>query len=226
MLLDAGHRTHRILQASGRHRGEQPTSRRRRRLASGRPTVKDEKSTGRSAALTIILGFTLVACVCVTNELKIRTIGRLQLGGLMSGFRKFLLRGNLVDLAVAVVIGVAFNAVIQALISDLITPIISALGGKPDFGTLSFTVNHSKFAYGAFINALLSFVIIALVVYFLWWWCLVMKAMTRGRPEQGSDGAGMPGVPEQDPDRRPPVHVLHRNPSCLPARPRLRVPAS
>ena len=140
---------------------------RRRRLASGRPTVKDEKSTGRSAALTIILGFTLVACVCVTNELKIRTIGRLQLGVSMGGFKKFLLRGNLVDLAVAVVIGVAFNAVIQALIRDLITPIISAIGGKPDFAALTFTVNHSQFFYGAFINALLSFAIIAAVVYFL-----------------------------------------------------------
>lgn len=85
----------------------------------------------------------------------------------MSGFKKFLLRGNLIELAVAVVIGVAFNTVIQALISDLITPIISAIGGKPDFGALSFTVNHSRFAYGAFINALLSFAIIAAVIYFL-----------------------------------------------------------
>jgi large conductance mechanosensitive channel len=84
----------------------------------------------------------------------------------MSGFKKFLLRGNLVDLAVAVVIGVAFNAVIQALIADLITPIISAIGGKPNFNSLSFTINHSRFAYGAFINALLSFAIIAAVVYF------------------------------------------------------------
>ena len=84
----------------------------------------------------------------------------------MSGLRKFLLRGNLVDLAVAVVIGVAFNAVIQALIADLITPIISAIAGKPSFSSLSFTVNTSKFAYGAFINALLTFAIIAAVVYF------------------------------------------------------------
>jgi large conductance mechanosensitive channel len=85
----------------------------------------------------------------------------------MSGFKKFLLRGNLIELAVAVVIGVAFNAVIQALIADLITPIISAIGHKPDFAALSFTVNGSKFAYGAFINALLTFAIIAAVIYFL-----------------------------------------------------------
>jgi large conductance mechanosensitive channel len=85
----------------------------------------------------------------------------------MSGFRKFILRGNLVDLAVAVVIGVAFNAVIQALISDIITPLIAAIAGKPNFGALTFTIHHSKFSYGLFINALLSFVIIAAVVYFM-----------------------------------------------------------
>ena len=85
----------------------------------------------------------------------------------MEGFKKFLLRGNLIDLAVAVVIGVAFNAVIQALIADLITPIISTIGGKPNFSSLTFTINHSDFHYGAFINALISFVIIAAVVYFL-----------------------------------------------------------
>jgi large conductance mechanosensitive channel len=85
----------------------------------------------------------------------------------MKGFREFLMRGNLIDLAVAVVIGVAFNAVVQALISDIITPLIAAIAGKPNFGALTFTINHSKFTYGLFINALLSFVIIAAVVYFL-----------------------------------------------------------
>ena len=67
----------------------------------------------------------------------------------------------------AVVIGVAFNAVIQALIADIITPLIAAIGGKPNFGALSFTVHGSHFPYGSFLNALISFVIIALVVYFL-----------------------------------------------------------
>ena len=85
----------------------------------------------------------------------------------MSGFRKFLLRGNLIDLAVAVVIGVAFNAVVQALISDIITPLIAAIAGQPNFGALTFTIHHSKFPYGLFINALLSFLIIAAVIYFL-----------------------------------------------------------
>lgn len=85
----------------------------------------------------------------------------------MSGFRKFLFRGNLIELAVAVVIGVAFNAVVQALIKDLITPLIAAIIGKPDFSNLTFTINKSHFDYGSFINALLSFVIIAAVVYYL-----------------------------------------------------------
>ncbi len=85
----------------------------------------------------------------------------------MKGFRSFLFRGNLIDLAVAVVIGVAFNAVVQALIKDLITPIISAFGGRRNFRDLTFTVNNSVFAYGDFFNALLSFVIIAAVIYFL-----------------------------------------------------------
>jgi len=85
----------------------------------------------------------------------------------MGGFKKFLLRGNLVNLAVAVVIGLAFAAVVTALVADLITPLIAAIGGKPNFGGLTFTVNHSKFLYGSFLNALISFLIIAAVVYFL-----------------------------------------------------------
>ena len=85
----------------------------------------------------------------------------------MGGFKKFLLRGNLVNLAVAVVIGVAFAALVTALVTDLITPLIAAIGGKPNFDNLTFTVNHSEFRYGAFINALISFLIIAAVIYFL-----------------------------------------------------------
>ena len=85
----------------------------------------------------------------------------------MGGFKKFLLRGNLVDLAVAVVVGAAFGAVVTALVRDLITPLITAIGGKRDFSSLYFTVHHSKFAYGDFINAALAFLIVATVVYFL-----------------------------------------------------------
>jgi large conductance mechanosensitive channel len=84
----------------------------------------------------------------------------------MSGFKKFLLRGNVVDLAVAVVIGAAFGAVVQALVKDLITPLIGAFGGVPDFSALFFTVNGSRFLIGDFINAILSFLVIAVVVYY------------------------------------------------------------
>ena len=84
----------------------------------------------------------------------------------MKGFRAFLLRGNVVDLAVAVVIGAAFGAVVTAFVKDLVTPLIAALGGKPDFGTLYFTVNNSKFLYGDFFNALIAFLVIAAVIYF------------------------------------------------------------
>jgi large conductance mechanosensitive channel len=84
----------------------------------------------------------------------------------VSGFRKFILRGNVVDLAIAVVIGAAFGTVVQALVKDLITPLIGAFGGVPDFSTLAFTVNNSRLLIGDFINALLSFIVIAAVVYF------------------------------------------------------------
>jgi large conductance mechanosensitive channel len=85
----------------------------------------------------------------------------------MRGFRDFIMRGNVVDLAIAVVIGAAFGAVVTALVKDLITPLIAAIGGKPNFGGLSFTINNSHFLYGDFINAILSFLIIAAVVYYL-----------------------------------------------------------
>ncbi len=86
---------------------------------------------------------------------------------MLKEFREFILRGNLVELAVAVVIGTAFGAVITALVKDLVTPLIGAIGGQPDFSALTFTINESKFLYGEFINALLAFLIIAAVVFFL-----------------------------------------------------------
>jgi len=82
-------------------------------------------------------------------------------------FRAFLLRGNLVDMAVGIVIGLAFAAVVTAFVADLITPLIAAIFGKPDFSSLSFTINNSKFSYGAFLNALIAFVLIAIVLFFL-----------------------------------------------------------
>jgi len=85
---------------------------------------------------------------------------------MLTDFKKFILRGNVVDLAVAVTVGLAFAAVVTAFVNDLITPLIAAIFGKPNFSDLSFTLNHSKFRYGSFINALLSFLIIATVVFF------------------------------------------------------------
>jgi large conductance mechanosensitive channel len=85
----------------------------------------------------------------------------------MGGFKQFLLRGNVVDLAVGVVIGAAFGGVVSALVKDLMTPLIAAVVQKPDFSALSFTLNNSKFSYGDFLNALVSFLIIAFAVYYL-----------------------------------------------------------
>lgn len=84
----------------------------------------------------------------------------------LNEFRKFLLRGNVVDLAVAVVIGAAFGAVVTAMVEGLITPLIAAVGGQPDFSAIAFTVNGSTFAIGLFLNALISFLILAAVVFF------------------------------------------------------------
>jgi large conductance mechanosensitive channel len=84
----------------------------------------------------------------------------------LSGFKKFLLRGNVIDLAIAVVIGAAFGAVVTALVKDLLTPLIGAIIGKPDFSQLTFTVNSSKFLYGDFINTVLAFIVIATAVYY------------------------------------------------------------
>ena len=84
----------------------------------------------------------------------------------MKGFKQFILRGNVVDLSVGVVVGAAFGTVVSALVKDLLTPFIAALVKQPDFSGLSFTINESKFLYGDFINALLSFLIVSTAVYF------------------------------------------------------------
>ena len=83
-----------------------------------------------------------------------------------SGFKAFILRGNVVDLAVGVVIGGAFGAVVTAFTKDLLTPLIAALVGKPDFSAIAFTVNGSKFPVGDFINAIVSFLLVAAAVYY------------------------------------------------------------
>ncbi|HEY7134973.1 MAG TPA: large conductance mechanosensitive channel protein MscL [Acidimicrobiia bacterium] len=89
-----------------------------------------------------------------------------QRKSLAAEFKDFILRGNVVDLAVAVVVGAAFGAVVTALVRDILTPIIAAIFGKPDFSQLTFTINGSKFFYGDFLNAVITFVSIAAAVFF------------------------------------------------------------
>jgi len=107
-------------------------------------------------------------------------------GGILGEFKTFLLRGNVVDLAVGVVIGVAFGSVVTALVKDLFTPLIAAIGAQPNFSELAFRLNGSQFRYGDFLNALLSFMIIAAVVFFF----VVLPfnrlaaLMERGRPPE------------------------------------------
>ena len=86
---------------------------------------------------------------------------------MLNDFKKFILRGNVVDLAVAVIVGAAFNSVVQAVVKDLITPLIAAIGGQHDFSALTFKLNGSIFMYGDVINYVVSFLIVAAVVFFL-----------------------------------------------------------
>jgi large conductance mechanosensitive channel len=85
---------------------------------------------------------------------------------MLQGFRQFLLRGNVIDLAVAVVIGAAFGAVVDSLVKGLLTPLIGAVGQVPDFSGIAFTINGSRFLVGSFVNALISFLLVAIAVYF------------------------------------------------------------
>jgi large conductance mechanosensitive channel len=100
----------------------------------------------------------------------------------ITGFKEFIVRGDVVELAVAVVLGVAFNVVVQSLVKDLLTPLIGAIFGKPDFSSLSFSINGSQFNYGNFINALIAFVSVAAAIYFF-----VILPLQKMK-ERGADG--------------------------------------
>jgi large conductance mechanosensitive channel len=86
---------------------------------------------------------------------------------MLKGFKEFIARGNVVDLAIAVVIGAAFGALVASFVADLVTPLIAAIFGKQDFSDLYFTINGSRFTYDNFINALISFLLVAIAVYFV-----------------------------------------------------------
>jgi len=105
---------------------------------------------------------------------------------MLTEFKQFILRGNVVDLAVAVVIGAAFGAIVTSLVTNIITPLIAAIFGQPDFSGLSFTLNGSEILYGAFLNSVIAFLIIATVIFFA-----VVKpmnaVMTRSRTEPTPD---------------------------------------
>jgi large conductance mechanosensitive channel len=85
---------------------------------------------------------------------------------MLKGFKQFLLRGNVVDLSVAVIMGAAFGSVVTALVKDLLTPFIAAIVGKPDFSAIKFTINRSEFLVGDFINAVVSLVLVSAAIYF------------------------------------------------------------
>jgi large conductance mechanosensitive channel len=110
---------------------------------------------------------------------------------MLKGFREFLWRGNVIDLAVAVVIGAAFGAVVSSLVADLLTPLIAAIAGRPDFSSLAFTVHHSTFRYGRFANAVVSFLLIAAAVYFV-----VVLPLAK-RAERRQRAAPPPAKPEE-----------------------------
>ncbi len=117
---------------------------------------------------------------------------------MLQGFKQFILRGNVVDLAVAVVMGVAFGAVVTALVKDLITPLIAAIVGKPDFSAIEFTVNGSKFPIGDFINVLVSFILIAAASIFLHRAADEhdSRSNAAGRSRSRPDHQKMPGMPQ------------------------------
>ncbi len=110
---------------------------------------------------------------------------------MLSGFKDFISRGNVVDLAVAVVIGTAFAALVGSLVADLITPVIAAIIGEPDFSGLTFTINDSVFRYGNFINALITFLSIAAAVYFF-----VIVPLEKMKERRGETEPGIKECPE------------------------------
>ena len=111
----------------------------------------------------------------------------------LAEFREFVLRGNLVDLAIAVVLGAAFGALVTSLVTNLVTPLIAAIGGQPDFSDLHFTINESQFNYGAFLNALISFLVIAAVIFFL-----VVKPVNALLARNKTDDEPEPASPTPD----------------------------
>lgn len=110
---------------------------------------------------------------------------------MIQGFKDFITRGNVVDLAVAVVLGAAFGAVVSSLVADMLTPLIAMIVGEPDFGALSFTLNDSQFSYGNFLNALFAFISVAAAIYFF-----VVVPMNKMAERRGDEDATARDCPE------------------------------
>ncbi len=113
---------------------------------------------------------------------------------MLKGFYAFIMRGNVIDLAVAVVVGAAFGAVVAAFVKDLVTPLIAAIFGKPDFGKIGFTIHHSRFPIGDLINVLISFLLVAAAVYFLI--VVPMNAVTTRLKKPGDAPPALKECPE------------------------------
>jgi large conductance mechanosensitive channel len=111
----------------------------------------------------------------------------------LKDFREFILRGNVVDLAVAVVVGAAFGAVVSALVADVLTPLIAAVGGEPDFGALSFELNGSRVRYGHFLNAVVSFLLVSSVLFFV-----VVKPLNALLARRKARDAPAPAAPAEE----------------------------
>ena len=111
---------------------------------------------------------------------------------MLKDFKKFLMRGNLIDLATAVIIGLAFGAVVDSLVADVFTPLIAALGGQPDFSGLTIDVGDGVVSYGLFLNALINFLIVGVVIFF------ILKAVERLEARRAS---GEEDVPEPAPSK-------------------------
>ena len=111
---------------------------------------------------------------------------------MLNGFKNFIARSNVIDLAVAVVIGAAFGALVTALVTDLLTPIVAAIIGKPDFSDLTFTINKSVFLYGSFLNALIAFLAVAASIYFF----VISPLEIIEKRRKGPEGANTRPCPE------------------------------
>ena len=120
---------------------------------------------------------------------------------MLKEFRDFVLRGNVVELAVAVVIGAAFGALVTSFVASFVTPLIAAIGGKPDFSDLAFTINGSRFAYGDLINAIIGFLIVAATVFFV-----IVKPINALAARRRTE-------PDEDADTRPCPRCLSQIPA-------------